>query len=210
MTDYIQSSNLFCEKIIKDVEEGKESIIDRAQKSAELKIVSDRTEVAKIKEKILKDAREKAELIKKKIFSSLNLEKKKITLKTRKEIIEKVLEETRLKFEEFRNTSDYRNFLKNLVVEGVLGLGENEVVVAIGKQDLHFLQENTLKEITKHFAGIGKSIKIEVSKRDNMGQGVIVEAKSGRSLFDNTISSRIRRLENELRVIIRDVLFGEQ
>ncbi|KAI9917664.1 hypothetical protein PsorP6_012480 [Peronosclerospora sorghi] len=119
-------------------------------------------------------------------------------------------------------TSDDKNkvLLCELIVQGLIKLFETDVVVAVRAQDVH-LAEMVLKEATdKYIATMKKEANIDVSKvkvtlnKDPSGMlpetragGVVLYAKQGKIVCDNTLDTRLNQIYYDLKPTVRKMLF---
>ena len=67
------------------------------------------------------------------------------------------------------------------------------------------LKDQTVKKISE-----ATRAKITFGKKLEQGVGVIVEASSGRLRYDNTLETRLGRMQNALRSSVYKVLMGEK
>lgn len=186
-----------CRKIIEDASSQADSILTSAGKEKS-KILDEANHEAENKKKeALKKNDIEIEKMKQKIFSTLNLEKKKLFLEEKSKFIETVFEKVRDMALEFRKDPGYKAFLEKAISEGVEVIGEGDVVVLYSGLDEKIIKGDFTKNI--------KGAKLEFKKCDFKDIGVIVQSKDSRLIYDNTFSARFKRLHDN---IYMDLLKG--
>ncbi|POM66211.1 V-type proton ATPase subunit E [Phytophthora palmivora] len=119
-------------------------------------------------------------------------------------------------------TSDDKNkvLLRDLIVQGLIKLYEPEVVVAVRAKDVR-LAEMVLKEATdKYIATMKKEANLDVSKvkvtlnkapdgmlADSKAGGIMLYAKQGKIVCDNTLDTRLDQIYYDLKPSVRKMLF---
>lgn len=117
---------------------------------------------------------------------------------------------------------DNRNkaLLRDLIVQGLIKIFEPEVFVAVRSKDVR-LAESVIKEATdKYIAIMKKEANQDVSKvkvtlnRNEEGMvaatkagGIILYAKQGKIVCDNTLDTRLDQVYYDLKPTVRKMLF---
>jgi len=183
----IEDAEEICRRIIEDASSQADVILANARKEASGILKEAGQEAENRKKDILKKNDIELEKMKHKIFSTLNLEKKKFFLEEKGRFIEAVLDKVKEKALEFRGDPGYKNFLEKAVLEGVEVIGSAEAEVLYSELD-----ENIIKE------GFMKDGQFRFKKGGFKDIGVIVQSKDARLIYDNTFSARFKRLYDEL------------
>ncbi|MBU1912152.1 MAG: hypothetical protein KKB22_01280 [Candidatus Omnitrophica bacterium] len=195
--------SLYSKVRIEDAEEITRRIIEDASSQADSLLVSAKKESSRIleeanqeaefrKKEILKKSEIEIEKMKQKIFSTLNLEKKKLFLEEKSRFIESILEKVKLLAMEFRKDPGYKEFLEKAILEGSKVVAEEEVEVLYSALD-----EKIIKDIN--------IAKARFKKSDFKDMGIIVQSNDSRLIFDNTFSARFKRMHED---IYMDLLKG--
>ncbi|MCX5692504.1 MAG: V-type ATP synthase subunit E family protein [Candidatus Omnitrophica bacterium] len=193
----IEDAGEICRKIIEDASAQAGSILTRAGKEKS-KILEEANQEAENKKKeALKKNDIEVEKMRQKIFSTLNLEKKKLFLEEKSRFIETVLEKVREIAAEFRKDQGYKAFLEKAISEGVEVIGERDVDVLYSALDEKIIKGDFIKNIN--------GVTLEFKKCDFKDIGVIVQSKDSRLIYDNTFSARFKRLHDD---IYMDLLKG--
>ena len=193
----IEDAGEICRKIVEDATAQADSILASAEKERSKILEEASHEAENKKREALKNNDIEIEKTKQKIFSTLNLEKKKLFLEEKSRFIETALEKVREIAAEFRKDPGYKAFLEKAISEGVEVIGEGEVSVLYSALDEKIIKEDFIKNV--------KGVALEFKKCDFKDIGVIVQSKDSRLIYDNTFSARFKRLYDD---IYMDLLKG--
>ncbi|RLN58862.1 hypothetical protein BBJ29_005598 [Phytophthora kernoviae] len=122
-------------------------------------------------------------------------------------------------------TNDDKNkvLLRDLIVQGLIKLFEPEVVIAVRAKDVR-LADAVIKEATdKYIATVKKEANVDVSKvkvtlnkaaegmlPDSKAGGLVLYAKQGKIVCDNTLDIRLDQVYYDLKPTVRKMLFPTQ
>ena len=193
----IEDAGEICRKIIEDATSQADSMLTSAEKEKSKILEEANHEAENKKKEALKKNDIEIEKMKQKIFSTLNLEKKKLFLEEKSRFIETVLEKVREIAAEFRQNQGYKTFLEKAISEGVEVIGEKEVDILYSGLDEKIIKGDFIKNIN--------GIALEFKKSDFKDIGVIIQSKDSRLIYDNTFSARFKRLYDD---IYMDLLKG--
>jgi V/A-type H+-transporting ATPase subunit E len=189
----------------------KQQIINDTQKQiAEKKIYAE-----KRIESILNDARtqgqEKAEITKRKIISSVELEVKRLKLKARGEVIKEIINRVEKKVESRMSEEGYRQFLTDWVTEAAVGLGANSAVINASPPERQLIDEPLISQVQeKVYCCTGNRVQLQLSQSEPLkDQGVVLVSSDGRTAFNNQVKTRIRRHERTIRNLLYNNLFND-
>lgn len=191
-----ENTDLICEKINQEAEEEIKIILDKARLEARNILVQAQGEAESKKQLILNELERDIQKSKEKIFSSLNLEKKRLVLMEKEMFVHAVLAELNKDFGEFRETSDYLDFLKKAVIEGIKVIGQNNAVIYYSFMDARYFSETFIAEIRKLCLEAGCAVEFHNAEFENLG--VIINSIDGRVMYDNRLSSRLERSKEEI------------
>lgn len=201
--NYLEANAENAEKISNVIRSGVTSevkeILEKAKKEAAeiLKTASD--EAQKAKQKASLELDKQINSIKENIFSAINLEKKRIVLGEKNKLIEEVFVQVKLQAESFRNSGDYRSFLKKAIEEAVEIIDSLSLDVLYSFLDEKIInpefQEESLNACRNKF---NKNLSLAFIKSDFKDVGFIVQSKDGKVIFDNTFSARLRRAYDDI------------
>ncbi|CAH0481661.1 unnamed protein product [Peronospora belbahrii] len=140
----------------------------------------------------------------------------------RDELLKTLIVEGQVQLKKY-TTSDDKNkvLLRDLIVQGLIKLFETDVVVAVRAEDMH-LAEMVVNEATEKYIAIMKEeanldvskVKVTLNKvADGMlsaakAGGVVLYAKQGKIVCDNTLDTRLDQIYYDLKPTVRKMLFS--
>jgi V/A-type H+-transporting ATPase subunit E len=202
----------FIEEIARGADEEVERILSRARRTAEARLGAAKDKVNAEVEKIVGVAEMQAEVERRRISSDLSLERKKIVLKARGELVEEALGRVRRRLDQTRGTPEYRALLMGLVMEGILALDRPEVAVSVSASDAKLANAAFFDEVANEVVKeCGRAVK--VSCEADLGDsemGAIVRAADGSVLYDNTVGARMERMADELQLVVSHEVFADE
>lgn len=186
-------------KIIESTDYETKEIIERAIKEASRIVSEIKVTAADEEKKRFLESDRQINLLKDKIFSAVNLEKKKIVLNAKGKFIDEVFCEIKKQAEDFRNSEEYEKFLKKEVLESAKVIGVSELDIFYSYIDEKMMNEKFIKEITD-FCRIkfNKDFSLQFIKDSFNDIGLLVQSKDGRLIYDNRFLSRLKRSYDEI------------
>ena len=203
----------FCQQIQSDARDETEAILARARHSAEKKRQGAAEKAEKEVRTIRQEAEAQAKAIESRALAGVSLESKKLLLKAQGEIVDGVFEGVRARLKGMRSGKRYADFLKELTVQAIIMLGEEECLLVPACEERDRFDTALLADIEQLVEQrTGRKVKLSVSDEClPEGAGVRVYSATGTSLFDNTIPVRFERIADELKVmIVREVFASEE
>ncbi|EFA85518.1 vacuolar H+-ATPase E subunit [Heterostelium album PN500] len=175
--------------------------------------------------KIIKDYEKKVKQIEvqKKINLSNELNKARLSvLKVREECLREVVSEAHKKLAVISQDKErYAAVLKNLILQGLNKLGEDQVLIVFRQEDLPIADKACSEAAAAYKAKSGKSVTVTVDKQrflppgpkaDSKGPtccgGVILSALEGRIICKNTLDARLDICFDQMTPIVRTTLYG--
>ncbi|CAH1766027.1 14837_t:CDS:2 [Entrophospora sp. SA101] len=152
--------------------------------------------------------------VQKKIAQSNHVNKSRLkVLQARQQLLDELFLDTRNQLQKVTQDKDrYSTLLKDLILQGLYQLMDENVTVIIRKCDLGLIEDaikissDLYKESTK------LPIKIEVSKEnylaDDGAGGVVLSSYFGRIKINNTLEERLSLAQDEMLPELRVLLFG--
>ena len=202
------------QSLLKEIQEQSQTeiaaVMEQAEKEARKILEEARNQAERIKSEQLQKAENMAEGIKRKILSGVHLETKKQTLHIREEIIAKIYDNVKKKLDKFRETDAYVPFVEKIVIQGVEALHCNTIQIIAGEKEKKLLTRSMLSKLEKQVAGKGqKKLTLTLSDETLKESGVICISSDGRVRFDNRFSTRIQRMNSDMRLEIMRRLFAD-
>lgn len=178
-------------------EEGKtraDEIRQRAQEDAE-----------KARREILDKAQQEADRLRSQTVSSAQLKARTMQLEHREKLLDRVFQAAKEKLADVQKRPDYDQLAAMLLREALVQLRVNKAEIRADQATRAMLERKALNDISSELKG-------QYTFADNLeeGNGVIIEAADGKLHYDNTLETRLRRLQSTLRSTVYKILMGEQ
>jgi len=167
-----------------------EAIRKRAQEQAE----SERKE-------ILERAKEDTERLRSQTSATAQLKSRSFQLEEREKLLDAVFSEVKKQLETVKKRPDYSAIATMLAREALTQLQVNQAEIHVDDATRKALN---LAELSKELNG-----QFALSDPLEEGTGVMVSAASGKLNYDNTLGTRLSRLQGTLRSAVYKVLMGE-
>jgi len=177
--------------LLEESKEKAEAIRKRAQEQAE----SERKE-------ILDRAKEDAERLRSQSSATSQLKARSAQLDQREKLLEGVFAEVKKQLSTVKGRADYNAIAAMLAREALTQLKVNQAEIHVDDATKKVLN---LGELSRELNG-------QFSFSDSLeeGTGVTVSAADGKLHYDNTLETRLSRLQGTLRSAVYKVLMGEQ
>lgn len=191
--EIIQQAEADAEKILAEAKAKAEQIRNHAQEV-----------VAADKKRILEQAKNDADRIRGQAIATAQLNARTLILESREKLLVSVFEASMEKIASVQNYSDYPAIVESLALEAINQLAVKKVILHADKVTNGILNESVLKKISSKFDGT-----IEIGEPLKKGTGIVAETVDGHLNYDNTLETRLHRLEGELRSPVYHLLMGE-
>jgi vacuolar-type H+-ATPase subunit E/Vma4 len=150
---------------------------------------------------ILDRAREDAERLRSQATATAQLKARSSQLEHREKLLDNVFAEVKKKLDGVKNQPEYGAIAKMLAREALTQLKVNQAEIRADEATRKSLNFDELsRELNGQFIP-GKNLE--------EGTGVVVEAAGGKIHYDNTLETRLNRLQGGLRSAVYKVLMGE-
>ena len=182
------------EQIKAEAREKAEAIRKRAQERAETE-----------RKAILDRARQDAERLRGQAIATAQLKARSLQLAQREQVLDRVFKTVRERLPEVQKRRDYEEIAAQLLRESLVQLRVNKAEVRADKATEQVLKKGVLRDLSKELNG-------EFTSAGELeeGTGVVVDAADGKLHYDNTLETRLHRLEGTLRAAVHKMLVGEQ
>ncbi len=208
--EHTESSDIFKKEIQAQSKVEAGGILEQAEKEANHILDDAKKEAEKIKNGLLQKAGVQADGIRQRILSGVHLEINKRALQDREELISKLFQAVEEKISQFRQSDFYLPFLKKLVLEGIMALGGGKLIILPGEVEKKLLTKKVLSQIEKEVhEKYGGKVVLSLSDQILTEGGVVLESSDGNTRFDNRFSARIKRIENDMRLVAVRRVMGE-
>ena len=128
-----------------------------------------------------------------------------VQLAHREQLLDRVFNAVKEKLPDLQKRPDYDQIAADLVREALVQLRVNQAVVRADAATQKSLEKKTLSEISSELKG-----KFTMGESLEEGTGVVVDAAEGKLHYDNTLETRLDRLQGTLRASVYKILTGEK
>ena len=182
------------DQIKADAKEKADAIRRRAQEQAEAE-----------RKAILDRARQEAERLRGQAVATAQLKARSSQLTHREQLLERVFKAVQEKLTDVQNRPDYDEITAMLLREALSELRVDAAQVRADETTQKVLKKGVLREVSK-------DLNAEFKDGDVLeeGTGIVVDANDGKVHYDNTLETRLRRLQGVLRSSVYQVLTGEK
>jgi V/A-type H+/Na+-transporting ATPase subunit E len=181
------------EQILAEAKAKAEAIQQRAQGQA----AAERTE-------ILERASREAERIRSQAIATTQLKARTLQLERREKLLDSAFEAVRQQLPAVQQRADYDQIARHLLREALIHLGADAAQIRADEQTLTLLTDQVLAGVSKELG-----VQAQLGTPLKQGTGVIVETVDGHRQYDNTLETRLSRLQNVLRSPVYHLLMGE-
>jgi len=154
---------------------------------------------------ILDTARQEAERLRSQAVATAQMKARSVQLAHREQLLERVFKTVKEKLADVQKRQDYDQIAAMLLHEALQKLRVNKAEIRADKVTQNILENKALGEISKELNG-----QFTMAEALEEGMGVVVNAADGKLHYDNTLDTRLNRLQNTLRSSVNKILLGEK
>ena len=181
------------EQILSDAKTKADAIKQRALGQAETE-----------RKEILARASQEAERTRRQTIATAQIKARSIQLESREKVLNKVFEAAHQQLSSLQQWSDYDKTAGHLLKEALTRLGSGKIQVYADEVTRQYLTPQLLESFSKEL-----NIELQLKEPLEHGTGVIVEMVDGRRRYDNTLETRLSRMQDALRAPVYHLLMGE-
>jgi V/A-type H+-transporting ATPase subunit E len=188
----------------------KEAEVDAQQMREEAKVKADairqrgQEEAEKARREILEKAQQEAERLRSQTLASAQLKARTMQLEQREKLLDRVFQAAKEKLAEVQKRPDYDQLAAMLLREALTQLRVNKAEIRADQATRDLLEKKTLGDISSELNG-----QFTIVDTLEEGRGVVIDAADGRLHYDNTLETRLQRLQSTLRASVYKMLMGE-
>jgi vacuolar-type H+-ATPase subunit E/Vma4 len=154
---------------------------------------------------ILERAKHEADRLRSQAVATAQLKARTVQLEYREKLLDKVFDAARQRLSSIQKRADYGQVSEQLLREALTQLNATSAEVRADQATQKSLKEETLQKISKEL-----NAKISIGKPLEKGAGLVIDTSDGRLHYDNTLETRLSRLQSALRSSVYQVLMGEK
>src|SRR5262245_47622195 len=153
---------------------------------------------------ILDHAQRDAERLRGQAVATAQLKARSQELAHREQLLDRVFKAAKEKLPDIQKHPDYDQISVGLLREALIQLRVNKAKVRADEVTRKSLKQNVLDEISKE---LNAEFTLDALEE---GTGVVGEAADGKLRYDNTLETRLDRMQGTLRSSVYKVLIGEK
>jgi len=194
-------------EILRQAKEQASAIVDREKRVAERDLEFAREDAKTVREQERSKLQPLVDTEEKKISSAAEMEARRMLLKKKEELVSRLFADVEHKLEEMRNSDLYINIVSKSIESGFKTIG-GSLIVEFGEKDKNLFTNKVISSIkSKVSESLGTNVELKFqSAGDSISSGVMVKSKDGRIVIDHSFSNLMKRLEEELRGKISEIL----
>ena len=193
--------DLLARAIMADANDEATHLLEEAQAKAEAIRKRAQEEAEAERKEILERARQDAERLRSQTSATAQLKSRSSQLEEREKLLDGVFTEVKKRLETVKDRKDYGAIATMLAREALTQLKVDQAEIRADEATRKALN---LNELSKELSG-----QFSFSDPLEEGTGVVVSAASGKLSYDNTLETRLSRLQSTLRSAVHKVLMGE-
>lgn len=205
-----KEKNAIISGIEADARAEEQQIIQEAERQAAEKREYNEKKIESVLNDAHDEARQKAEAIKKKMISGVQLELKRRSMSIRDGVMRDIMDKVEKKLNSMCCDAGYRSILVSWITEAAIGLDAESAQINASEKELVFIDEKLISEVTEKVrTKTGRQITLQLSEELPLkSQGVVLTSADGRTAFNNQVKTRMLRKEREIRMAIYNTLFA--
>jgi vacuolar-type H+-ATPase subunit E/Vma4 len=205
MTTEVQDIEMLERAILTEAREKADQIRAEAKEKVEAirKRAQERAEAER--KAILERAQRDAERLRGQAVATAQLKARSVELARREELLDRVFKAAREKLPELQKRPDYDQIAAMLLREALTQLKVKKAEIRADEVTQKALKKVALDEISKELGG-----EFTITGTLEEGHGVVVDAADGKIHYDNTLETRLERLQGPLRASVYKLLMGEK
>lgn len=200
-----QDIEMLSRAILTEVRDEAEQIKAEAKEKAEAIRRRAREQAEQERKAILDRAREDAERLRGQAVATAQLKARSQQLTNREQVLDRVFQTVRERLSDLQNRPEYEQIAVQLLREALVQLRVNQAQVRADQTTMRILEKGALDELSRDLKGQFTSAGVLEE-----GTGVVVDAADGKLNYDNTLETRLKRLEGSLRSAVYKILIGEE
>lgn len=191
--------------ILKEAEVDAQQMRDEANTKADAIRKRAQEEAEKVRQEILDRARQEAERLRSQTVANAQMKARTLQLESREKLLDRVFQAAKEKLADIQTRPDYDQLAARLLREALVQLRVNKAEIRADQATRALLEKKALQDISSELNG-------QYTLADNLeeGRGVVVEAADGKLHYDNTLETRLQRLQSNLRSPVYKILTGEK
>jgi V/A-type H+-transporting ATPase subunit E len=190
--------------VLSDVREDVERAVSEAKAKAENIRQNAKERAEAERSRILEQANRETDRVRSQAVAVAQLKARTMQLEQREKLLDSVFSTARQKLTAMQRDSDYEQVAERLLREALTQLSASTVKVRADRTTQELFTTSMLEKLSKDL-----KVSIQLEEPLEQGTGVIVETIDGHRQYDNTLETRLKRMQDSLRTSVYHILMGE-
>ncbi len=191
--------------ILAEVREDSDQIRAQAREKVEAIKRRAQEEAASVRNSILERANQDAERLRAQAVATAQLQARSHQLGSREKLLERVFSEVHKRLDAITKRPDYEAIAALLLRQALVELRVDKAEIRADDATRMALMKGGLDQVTKELKG-----QYAFGAPLQEGTGIVVTASNGKLQYDNTLETRLNRLQGTLRATVYKVLMGDK
>ncbi len=196
--------DLLTEAVLSEARTESEKILAEARDSAEKVRREAQVEADQEYQVIIERANQNADRIRRQSIASAQLNARTTTLAQREKLLSKVFDAASQQLASIQQWSDYNQIAARLLREALKNLNAKDVVIHADETAQKFFTPQVLQKLSEEL-----KMELRLGEPLQKSTGVLIETSDQRLRYDNTLETRLSRMQNSLRTSVYHLLMGE-
>lgn len=183
--------------------EAEQTLTEARQKAEAIRSEAEKQAQAE-RAKILENANKEAARLRGQTVAAAHLKARTMQLEQRELMLNKVFEQAMQRLVEIQKNGSYADIVINLLKESLQRLGSDSAIVLADEKARQVLTPERLEQLAQE-----TGVKLQLGDPLKKGMGVVVQTPDGHRRHDNTLETRMSRLQDSLRNPVYQLLMGE-
>jgi V/A-type H+-transporting ATPase subunit E len=170
---------------------------DSLQKQAEIKTEAE-------SERILKEARKKAKELLDQAVAKAQLEAQMLKLQRREHVLMRAFNEAHQQLATIPQRPDYADIVQQLISEAATFMGDEAFVIRADAATNRVMDDAFLHDLAEHL-----DVHLERGPQLEEGTGIVLTTPDGHRRYDNTLETRLTRVQDNVRTAVFHILAGD-
>ncbi|MDD5370952.1 MAG: V-type ATP synthase subunit E family protein [Anaerolineaceae bacterium] len=199
-----ENIDMLSRAVANEAHEESEKMLAQARAKADAVRQRAEEEAAMQRKEILERAHQDAERIRGQAIATTQLKARTLQLEQREKLLNAVFEKAHKQLPTVQQWTEYPQIANQLLKEALQNLESASAVVHADAATQRILKGQVLTEISQEMHR-----KVELGEPLSQGTGVIAQSENGHMHYDNTLETRLARMQNSLRSPVYRLLMGE-
>ncbi|HOT93017.1 MAG TPA: V-type ATP synthase subunit E family protein [Anaerolineae bacterium] len=181
-----------------------QTILDEAKAKADSIRRQAQNDAQSESERIRQDAQQTAERNIAQAIAKAQLEAQMLRLQRREQVLARVFDKARAQLVTIPQRADYVDLVRRLIGEAATYLGGNNFIVHADATTAQLLDDGFLADLAQKL-----NVRLERGAPLEAGIGIILSTPDGHRRYDNTLETRLTRIQDDVRTTVYKILTGE-